>query len=120
MLDDAGIRAIAQKIVDMSKRSAREETGWLKRSISYTVTRNVYIFREVYYGQFKDNSLLEKNARKLMPNGTVWRIDYTDRKNRVVSTTEKIKGRASQNSILRYTTSAVTNLLNRVRGKKKN
>lgn len=114
------VRAIAQNIVNKAKASARRDTGWLKRSISYTVTGNVYLFRQVYYGQFKDNSKLEQYARQLMPNGVKWQMVYTDRQNRIVERGAVKTGRNSVAKILRNTTTAVANLINRIRGKKKN
>ena len=49
----------------------------MKRSIAYTYVRNEVIFRELYYGQWNDNSKLEEYANDLMPNGVKWKIIYT-------------------------------------------
>jgi hypothetical protein len=75
-LTEKEIRAIAQTVVNDSKRTSRVDTGALKRSISYTFVRGVVIFRQLFYGEF-GNSQLEKNAIKLMPNGTEWKIIST-------------------------------------------
>jgi hypothetical protein len=125
MLEEKEIRAIAQRIVDMSKSTARRETGYLQRSISYTVERNVYIFKEVFYGQYRKNSMLEKNAIKLMPSGVRWKMRYTDLNNRVIEEGQIRTGRATQKSLLptlaRIGTTAVSNLISKIinRGKKK-
>jgi hypothetical protein len=44
--------------------------------MAYTYIRGVVTFRQFVYGQFGDNSKLERNAIRLMP-GTKWRIVYT-------------------------------------------
>ena len=77
MLSEVEIRAIAKTIVDKAKKTAKVDQGSLKRSIAYTYVRNEVIFRELYYGQWNDNSQLEKYANQLMPNGVKWKIIYT-------------------------------------------
>jgi len=124
MLETKEIRAIAQKVVDLSKSSARVDTGFLRRSISYTVEKDVYIFVQVFYGEFKNNSKLESNARRLMPGGVKWRIRYTDVNRRILEEGKINTGRNSLGSIvgkLRQSTTAVSSLINRIRnsGKKK-
>jgi len=118
MLETKEIRAIAQKVVDISKSSARRDTGFLKRSISYTVESNVYIFVEVFYGQFGTNSKLEQNAKRMMPSGVKWRMRYTDINRSVLQDGSIQTGRNSLGKIfnnLRQSTTAVTNLINRIR-----
>jgi len=118
MLETKEIRAIAQKIVDISKSSARRDTGFLKRSISYTIEKNVYIFVETFYGQFGTNSQLEKNAKRMMPSGVKWRMRYTDINKSVLQDGSIQIGRNSLGKIfhnLRQSTTAVTNLINRIR-----
>lgn len=115
MLSDTEIRAIAQKVVDESKRTARVDDGTLKRSIRQTVTRGVYEFREIYYGQYGTNSMLEENAAKMMPRGVPWKIIYLeiDGSTREVGKTKQ--GRASQrsslNSLVKSTTSKIRALI---------
>lgn len=122
MLDDAGIRAIAQKIVDMSKSTARVDTGALKRSISYTYVKGLVTFRMIYYGQFGNNAKLESNAERLMPSGVQWRIIYTKFGGNTYEVGRTRTGRRSQKSLLptlaRIGTSAVSKLLNRLKGGK--
>lgn len=124
MLETKEIRAIAQKIVDISKSTARRDTGFLRRSIYYTVENNVYIFVQVFYGQFKDNSKLEQNARRMMPSGVKWKMRLTDINRRVLEDGRIQTGRNSLGNIvnsLRQSTTAVTNLINRLRrGQEKN
>jgi len=123
MLDEAGIRAVAQSIIDQSKSSARVDTGALKRSISFTYVREQVIFRMLYYGQFGKNSKLEANARRLMPSGVKWKIIYTEFGGGTfevgVTQTGRNSTRKIIDSITRSSTTAVTSLLNRIRGKKK-
>lgn len=125
MLEEKEIRAIAQRIVDMSKSTARIDTGALKRSISFTYVKGVVTFRELFYGQYGKNSMLEKNAIKLMPSGVEWRIIYTAFGGNTVEVGRTRTGRATQKSLLptlaKIGTSAIGNLINRIknRGKKK-
>jgi hypothetical protein len=96
LLDEREIRKIAEKIVSRSKRTAKEDTGVLKRSISYTYVRGELIFREIYYGQFGNNSELEKNAKKFVPNGTAWKIIYTKFNGSTYEVGKTRQGRARQ------------------------
>jgi hypothetical protein len=123
MLTDQEIRAIAQEIVDEAKRKARVDQGTLKRSISYTVTRGVYIFKEIFYGQYNGNSQLVEIVRKKFPRGIAYKIAYTNLNGREIEISNTKQGRASQKSLLptlsRIGTSAVTNLINRIRNRGK-
>lgn len=127
MLTDAELRPICEKIKAMSKRDAREKTGVLKRSIAFTIFKGVVTFRQIYYGQFGDNSKLEKNCIKLMPYGSKWRIIYTEYGGKEVESTAVRNGRASQSSIVgdlfNTTTSKIRALIASKKakdGKKKN
>lgn len=127
MLSETEIRAIAQKVIDQSKSSARVDTGALKRSMAFTYIRGVVTFRQFVYGQFGDNSKLEKNAIRLMPNGTKWRIVYTQFGGKEVDSTAIRNGRASQGNVLgdlfKTTTSKIRALIARNKakdGKEKN
>jgi hypothetical protein len=121
VLSETEIRAIAQKVIDESKRTARVDTGALRRSMAFTYIRGVVTFREFVYGQFGDNSMLEKNAIRLMPNGTQWRIIYTQFGGKEVESTPIRKGRASQGNILgnlyKTTTSKIRALIARKKSK---
>ena len=63
-MEESEIRTIAKSIVDKAKATARVDQGTLKRSIAYTYVRGEVIFRQIYYGSFGDNSLLEELARQ--------------------------------------------------------
>ncbi len=121
MLSETEIRAIAQKVIDESKNTARVDTGALRRSMAFTYIRGVVTFREFVYGQFGDNSKLEKNAIRLMPNGTQWRIIYTQFGGKEVDSTAIRNGRASQGNILgnlyKTTTSKIRALIARKKSK---
>ena len=120
MLTTTEIRVIAQKIVNLSKASSNIDTGFLRRSISYTIEQNVFIFVEVFYGQFGTNSKLEQNARRLMPSGVKWRMRYTDINRSVLEEGKVQTGRNSINKIVdtigRQSTTAVTALINKIKG----
>jgi hypothetical protein len=127
MLETKEIRAIAQKVVDISKASSNRDTGFLRRSISYTVEKDVYIFVEVFYGQFGAdrpsgiNSKLEINAKRLMPSGVKWRMRYTDINRSVLADGSIQTGRNSLDSIignLKQSTTAVKNLIDRIKNSK--
>lgn len=124
MLEEKEIRAIAQKIVDMSKSTARVDTGALKRSISFTYVKGVVTFRQLFYGAYGKNSQLEKNAIKLMPSGVQWRIISTAFGGNTVEVGRTRTGRATQISLLptlaRIGTTAVSKLIDKIknRGKK--
>lgn len=127
MLSETEIRAIAQKVIDQSKSSARVDTGALRRSMAFTYIRGVVTFRQFVYGQFGDNSKLEKNAIRLMPNGTKWRIVYTQFGGKEVESTALRNGRASQSNVIgdlfKTTTSKIRALIARKKandGKEKN
>lgn len=77
MLSDIEIRAIAKTIVDKAKRTAHVDQGSLRKSIAFTYVRGEVIFRELFYGQWNNNSQLEKYAIDMMPYGTKWKIIYT-------------------------------------------
>lgn len=100
MLEDADVRKIAQDIVNKSKKSAHVDTGALKRSISYTYVKGIVTFRQLFYGQFHENSKLEKNAAAGMPNGTEWRIIYTAFGGQTVEIGRTRAGRKTQKSLL--------------------
>lgn len=109
MLEDSEVRKIAQKIVDLSKSTAHVDTGALKRSISYTYVKGIVIFRQLFYGQFHNNSELEKNASKLMPNGTQWKIIYTSFGGETIEVSATRNGRKSQRTILSTLLTGTTN-----------
>nr|WP_309756188.1 hypothetical protein [Flavobacterium sp.] len=59
-------KAKAQLVVEESKRTARVDTGRLKRSINVKVQKGILVFRQYYYGIEDGNSKLVENAKKMM------------------------------------------------------
>jgi hypothetical protein len=122
VLTETEIRAIAQRVVNESKLSARVEDGTLKRSIKYTINRGVYEFRQMIYGQYGTNSQLEKNIRKYMPYGTKWELIYLEIDGKDGERTGIRKGRATKTSIVsqltKSTTERIRNLIAATRKKK--
>lgn len=123
MLSEVEIRAIAQTIVNKAKSTAHVDQGSLKKSIAYTYVRDVVIFRELYYGQWNDNSLLEKYANQLMPNGVAWKIVYTKLGGDTYEVGKTKQGRATQRKAvavaLRNSTNNIKALIASVRNKRK-
>ena len=115
MLTEGEIRAVCERVVRESKGDARVDTGALKRSIAYTYIRGLVTFRQFVYGQYGDNSKLEKNAIRLMPYGVQWRIVYTQFGGAEVEVGRTRQGRATQSSVLsnlwKSTTSKIRNLI---------
>ena len=122
MLTETEIRAIAQRVVTESKGTAKVDTGALKRSIAYTYIRGMVTFRQFIYGQYGENSMLEKNAIRLMPYGVQWRIIYTTFGGDEIEIGRTRQGRATQSSTLKSlvksTTSRIRNLILSNRKKK--
>ena len=120
MLDEIAIRGICDKIVQLTKSTAHVDTGALKRSISYTYVKGLVTFRMIYYGQWNNNAKLEENASKLIPYGVEWKIIYTKFGGDTYEVGKTRTGRSSTRKIIdtitKQTTSAVTSLLNRIRG----
>lgn len=113
------VRAIAQQIVDESKKTARVDQGTLKRSISYSVKNDTVIFREMDYGQYNDNSELIENAKRLMPNGSKYKFEFIDVDGNISEITKTKTGRTSKRSILSKlsdsSTKNATALINKIR-----
>ena len=87
--------ALAQRVVDQSKKTAHVDTGALKRSIYYTVARGQIVFRQLFYGQYNDNSELIDNAARIM-KGVAYTIEELDEEGNVVKEQRKAaSGRAS-------------------------
>ena len=123
MLSEVEIRAIAQTIVNKAKSTAHVDQGSLKKSIAYTYVRDVVIFRELYYGQWNENSLLEKYANQLMPNGVAWKIVYTKLGGDTYEVGKTKQGRATQRKAvavaLRNSTNNIKALIISIRNKRK-
>lgn len=102
------IRQIASSIVTKAKATARVEQGTLKRSIAYTYIRGEVIFRQIYWGQYGDNSQLEKLASSLMPFGVPYRIILTELGGGTFEKGKTKQGRSSQKKALASTTKTMT------------
>jgi hypothetical protein len=79
----------AELVVEESKRTARVETGALKRSIHVTVKKGVLVFRQYFYGIEDGNSKLVENAKKTMGD-TPYIIELVDEDGRVQHTISEI------------------------------
>jgi hypothetical protein len=99
-MEESEIRAIAKSIVDKAKATARVKQGRLKRSIAYTYVRGEVIFRQVFWGSFGDNSLLEKLASQFMPYGVPYRIILTELGGDTYEKGKTKQGRTSQRKAL--------------------
>ena len=77
---DAEIRQYIREVVSETKKTAKVETGFLKRSIKGSlIGRNKSIeFRQVFYGAYNDNSQLIENAKRMLPNDLVWTVVFVD------------------------------------------
>ena len=99
MLAEYEIRAVAKGIVEEAKDTAHVDQGALRRSIAYTYVKDEVIFRELFYGQWNDNSQLEKLAIKNMPFGVRWKIIYTVLGGDEYEVSRTRSGRRSQRTI---------------------
>jgi len=88
-------RALANKVVELSKKTAHVDTGALKRSIYSTVARGQIVFRQLFYGQYNDNSQLIQNAARIM-KGIPYTIEEFDEEGNVQKELRKVaSGRVS-------------------------
>ena len=99
MLSEFEIRQLAQSVVDESKATAKVDQGSLKKSIAFTYKKGEVTFRELFYGQWNENSQLENNANKSMPYGLRWKIVYTELGGKEIEVSKTKTGRRSQREI---------------------
>ena len=102
------VRAIAQSIVTKAKSTARVDQGTLKRSIAFTYIRGEVTFRQIYWGQYGDNSQLEKLANQYMPFGVPYKIVLTELGGGTFEKGKTKQGRATQKKALASTTKSMT------------
>lgn len=102
------VRAIAQSIVTKAKATARVDQGTLKRSIAFTYIKGEVIFRQIYWGQYGDNSQLEKLANQYMPFGVPYKIILTELGGGTFEKGKTKQGRTSQRKSLASTTKTMT------------
>lgn len=108
MLTEYEIRAVAKDIVSEAKDTAHVDQGALKRSIAYTYIKDEVVFRELFYGQWNDNSQLEKLASKNMPYGVRWKIIYTVLGGDEYEVSRTRSGRKSQRAVKRSISNRVS------------
>ena len=75
-------REKAELVVEESKRTARVDTGRLKRSIHVKVQKGILVFRQFNYGIEDGNSRLVENAKEMMGD-TPYIIELMDEGGRV-------------------------------------
>lgn len=102
------IRAIAQSIVTKAKATARVDQGTLKRSIAYTYIRGEVIFRQIYWGAYGDNSMLESLASQYMPFGVPYRVVLTELGGGTFEKGKTKQGRTTQKKALASTSASMT------------
>ena len=102
-MTEAEIRDIAKSIVTKAKATARVDQGTLKRSIAYTYIKGEVIFRQIFWGAFGDNSLLEKLASQYMPYGVPYRIILTQLGGATYEKGKTKQGRTTQKKALAST-----------------
>lgn len=71
-------KAYVKKVVDIAKKEAKVDTGFLKRSIRGNWFRDIATFREVFYGAYNGNSKLIEIAKRIMPNDIPWKVVFVD------------------------------------------
>lgn len=99
-MTESEIRAICEAIKAKAKSTAHVDQGSLKKSINYTIIRGIVTFRELFYGQWNDNSKLEQYANEMMPFGVEWRIIYTNLGGDEVEVGKTKQGRTSRKNSL--------------------
>ena len=122
MLSEVEIRAIAQSVVDKAKSTAHVEQGSLKKSIAYTYVKGLVTFRQLYYGQWNENSQLEKYANQMMPNGVAYKVVLTKLGGDTYESGKTKQGRSTQRkavaTVLRNTTSNIKALISAIQSKR--
>ena len=124
MLSEVEIRTIAQSVVDKAKSTAHVEQGSLRKSIAYTYVKGLVTFRQLYYGQWNDNSQLEKYARQMMPNGVPYKVVLTILGGDTYESGKTKQGRRSQRVAVKQavnsSSSNIKKLIALVQAKRKN
>ena len=122
-MTDLEVRAIAQEIVNKAKATARVDQGTLRRSIAFTYVRGTVTFRQMYYGDYNDNSQLEELARRYMPRGIPYKVVLTEFGGKTYETGKTKQGRATNrvvdNTINNSTSKNIKALIGLISKKKK-
>jgi hypothetical protein len=108
VLTELEVRAIAQRVVDETKATARVRTGKLRRSISYTYVGGVVYFRQLFYGVYNDNAKLEQNAARYMPREVPYLVVNVNLSGETVEVGRTSAGRLVQRLITREVTKQTT------------
>lgn len=85
------INKYIQQVVREAKRTANIETGRLKRSIRGNLTKDVVIFREIFYGAYNNNSKLIDIAQRIMPKDIDWKVIFVDEDGRETNVSGKTR-----------------------------
>lgn len=104
------VRAIADSIVKKAKATARVDQGTLKRSIAFTYVKQKVTFRQIYYGDYNDNSLLESLAKKYMPKGVPYNIELTEFGGKTFEKGVTKEGRATQKNAIKQSKNTTSNI----------
>lgn len=110
---------LGQEVVRATRKTAKVDTGLLKRSIRATLERNTIVFREIYYGAYNENSKLLENAKKIIPAEIDWKVIFVDEEGRektieaTTKTGRKIK--AKQVSSTNQSTSKIKALISAIK-----
>jgi hypothetical protein len=75
---DKQVKELVKQVVEETKKTARVDTGFLKRSIRGNWFNKVATFREIFYGAYGENSKLVENAKKIMPKDIEWQVIFVD------------------------------------------
>jgi len=108
---DGEIRQYIREVVSEAKKTAHVDTGYLKRSIrGALVGRSKTVeFREVFYGQYNDNSKLPEIAQRIMPSDIDYKVIYEDEDGNETTVKGKTRtGRKSTRSVIPSSSSGST------------
>ncbi len=107
---------LGQEVVRATRKSAKVDTGFLKRSIRATLDKGIVVFREIFYGAFNGNAELVQNAQRIMPKEIEWKVIFVDESGRetTVEATTRTGRKISRKSIssTNASTSKIKSLLN--------
>ena len=92
---------LGQEVVRATRKTARVDTGFLKRSIRATLDKGVVVFREIFYGAFNGNAELVQNAQRIMPKEIEWKVIFVDEEGRetTIEATTRTGRKISRKSI---------------------
>lgn len=92
---------LGQEVVRATRKTAKVDTGFLKRSIRATLEKGIIVFREIFYGAFNGNAELVENAKRIMPKEIEWKIIFVDEDGRetTVEATTRTGRKISRKSI---------------------